>query len=114
MITELKSDENFTAAFLSRLLQNIQPLQGMRHRLLDQNVTSRLCRRDGYLQVHGCRVRDNHGIGPVFFESFLEICFNRIACQFILGQRPFAGTKQDDLFLPECNQIAEVSSTNRA
>src|SRR6186997_114671 len=68
MIPKLKTNQDFAARFLSRLLQNIETLQGMGNRLLEQNMTACLSSRDCHIQMHGRGIGNDHSIRFVLFE----------------------------------------------
>ena len=73
MEAKLEPHQDPAAAFLRRFLEKVQPIQRVRDRLLEQDVTARFGGGDRHIQVHGSGIGDNHGLRLMLFERLLQI-----------------------------------------
>jgi hypothetical protein len=114
MITELEADQDFVSAFLRGLLEDIETVERIRDGLFEQNGASRLCGRDGNIEVQGSGVRNHNRIGFVLFERFVNIGFKRITREFVIGQCGFARAEEDDIFFAQSDEVTKMTPTDGA
>src|SRR5690349_14902683 len=113
MIAELKSNKDLAPRPLRSILQFAKLFQGMRDRLLQQDMTSSFYCRNGDIQMHGGRVCYNDSVWLMLLERFLQISFHGIASEFVIWQSRFARAKQDQVFLSKRDQITKMSAADR-
>ena len=60
------------------------------------------------------RVGDDHRVGLVLFQRFVDIGFDGIARQFVIGQGGAVTSQENNILFAEGDQVAKVSASDGA